>query len=250
MRLPRPTLKSPKSPNNSGFYDLLGSALFHVKKDLNGAEAAFNKALSLDGKNSDALIRLAQVQAAKGDVDQAIATCQRAIASQPRAAEFYILLGELYQSKQDWRQAKSAFEKARELQPNDPIATRDLANVLLQSGGNLDDALVLAQTAQRSMPDSPDAADTLGWVYYQKGEYPLALTLFQQALKLQEKRNLPDSPRRSLPPRIGLPKDGTTCPRAPAPGACAEDRSQLQRRRRNKESSLPTPNRDQTNQAD
>ena len=134
------------------------------------------------------------MQAAKGDLDQAIATCQRAIASQPRAAEFYILLGELYQSKQDWRQAKSAFEKARELQPNDPVATRDLANVLLQSGGNLDEALLLAQTAQRSMPDSPDAADTLGWVYYQKGEYPLALTLFQQALKLQEKRNLPDSP--------------------------------------------------------
>ena len=193
MRLPRPMRKSPNRPTNSGFYDLLGNALFQVKKDLNGAEAAFNKALSLDGKNSDALIRLTQVQAAKGDVEQAIATCQQAIKSQPSVPQLYNLLGELYQSKQDWGQAKSAFEKARELQPNDPMATRNLANVLLQSGGNLDDALLLAQTAQHSMPDSPSAADTLGWVYYQKGAYPLAVTLLEQALKLQQKNNLPDN---------------------------------------------------------
>ena len=44
------------------------------------------------------------------------------------------------------------------------------------------------------MPDSPDAADTLGWVYYQKGAYPLALSLFQQALKLQQQSHAPDNP--------------------------------------------------------
>ena len=182
-----------KSPNNIGFYDLLGNALFHVKRDLNGAEAAFNKALSLDGKDSDALLRITQVQAAKGDVEQAIATCQQAIKAQPRLPQFYNLLGELYQSKQDWREAKSAFEKARALQPNDPMAARNLANVLLQSDGNLDDALLLAQTAQHSMPDSPDAADTLGWVYYKKGAYELAVSLLEQALKLQQRTNAPDN---------------------------------------------------------
>ncbi len=69
-----------------------------------------------------------------------------------------------------------------------------LANILLQSTGSIDTALSLAQTAQRGMPDSPDAADTLGWVYYQKGAYPLAVSLFEQALKLQQKNNSPDSP--------------------------------------------------------
>ena len=54
-----------KSPNNSGFYDLLGSVLFRVKKDLNGAEAAFKRSVELDKNNSDAVIKLGQVQAAK-----------------------------------------------------------------------------------------------------------------------------------------------------------------------------------------
>jgi tetratricopeptide (TPR) repeat protein len=182
-----------KTPNNSVAYDLLGS-LLRSKKDLTGAEAAFGRAISLDAKNYDALIKLVQVQSAKGEIDRAIATCQQAIKDHPRMPEFYTLLGELYGSKQNWSEARNAYQEARNLQPNDPIATRNLADVLLQSGGNLDDALSLAQAAQRSMTDSPAAADTLGWVYYQKGEYPLALSLFEQALKLQQKRDLPDSP--------------------------------------------------------
>ena len=73
-----------KSPANSGFYDLLGSVLFHVKKDLNGAEAAFKRSVELDKNNFGAVIQLGQVQAAKGEIDQAIATYQQAIKDHPR----------------------------------------------------------------------------------------------------------------------------------------------------------------------
>ena len=105
-----------KSPNNSGFYDLLGSALFHVKKDLNGAEAAFSKALSLDGKNSDALIRLIKCRRQK-EFGSGACDLPAGDPSQPQAAEFYILLGELYQSKQDWRQAKTALRRRANCNP-------------------------------------------------------------------------------------------------------------------------------------
>ena len=182
-----------KAPNNSAFYDLLGTMLFRSKRDLDGAEAALRQAILLDGSNPNPRIKLTQVQVAKGRVDQAIATCLQAIKDQPRTPDFYIMLGELYESKQQWNEAKNALQHARELRPDNPIAMRDLANVLLAGGGNLDEALALAQSAQHSMPDSPDAADTLGWIYYHKGAYPLALNLFQQALKLQQSRNLPES---------------------------------------------------------
>ena len=46
-----------KSPNVSGFYDLLGTALFQ-KKDYSAADAAFHKAIDLDKNNSDALLKL------------------------------------------------------------------------------------------------------------------------------------------------------------------------------------------------
>jgi tetratricopeptide (TPR) repeat protein len=180
-----------KVPDNSGFYDLLGTVLFRNKKDLNGAETALQKSVELD-HNSDAVIKLGEVQAAKGEVDQAIATYQQAIKDHPRNANFDILLGELYESKRDWKSAQAAYQQALDLAPNDPLASNNLANVILQLGGNLDNALALAQTARRGMPESPDAADTLGWVYYQQKAYQPAIDLLQEALKLAEKNKTPE----------------------------------------------------------
>jgi tetratricopeptide (TPR) repeat protein len=182
-----------KAPENSEFYNLLGTSLFRAKRDFSGAEAAFSKALQLDPRNTDARLKLAQAQSTAGKLDQAIATCQQGIQTQPRVADFYILLGELYQAKENWSLAKSSLEKAREIQPGNPVTNRELANVLLDSGGNLDEALSLAQSAQRSAPNSPGAADTLGWVYYQKGEYGLALNILQQAFKLMQSQNASDN---------------------------------------------------------
>ena len=51
----------------------------------------------------------------------------------------------------------------------------------------------LAQIARQQMPDSPIAADTLGWAYYQKGAYRSAVSMLQEALKLQEKNKAPES---------------------------------------------------------
>ncbi len=181
-----------KSPNNSALYDLLGTALFNAKKDMNGAETALRKSAELNKNNSDALLKLGQVQAAKGSADDAIATYQRSLKDNPREPSFYILMGELYESKQNWERAKESYQKALEIQPDNPLASNNLAYVMVQSGGNVDVALSLAQTARRGMPDSPNAADTLGWVYYQKGAYKSAIDLFQEALKLADKNKSPE----------------------------------------------------------
>jgi tetratricopeptide (TPR) repeat protein len=105
-----------------------------------------------------------------------------------------VLLGQLYESKGDWSRAQDAYQKALELKPTDALASNNLANVIVQGGGNLDMALSLAMTARKGMPDSPDAADTLGWVYFQRGAYRSAVSLLQEALRLQEKNKAPDNP--------------------------------------------------------
>jgi len=172
-----------KVPNSSAFHDLLGTILFNNKKDMKGAEEELRKAAELDKNNSDALLKLGQVQVAQGSVDQAIATYQRSLKNNPREIRFYILIGELYESKQDWEKAKQMYQKALEIQPDNPLASNNLAYVMLQQGGNVDVALSMAQTARRGMPNSSNAADTLGWAYFQKGAYNMAIDLFKEALK-------------------------------------------------------------------
>jgi tetratricopeptide (TPR) repeat protein len=181
-----------KSPNNSNFYDLLGTALFNGKKDLPGAEAALRKAIELNKGNVDALEKLGKVQVQLGSADQALALYQHSIKDNPREVIFYILSGELYEAKKNWEQAKSMYQQALSISPDHPLASNNLAYVILEQGGNVDVAMGMAQTARRGMPDSPNAADTLGWAYYQKGIYQSAISQFQEALRLREKGGQPD----------------------------------------------------------
>ena len=183
-----------KSPNTGGFYDLLGTALFNDKKDLPGAEAALTKAVELDKSNNDALEKLGKVQVAEGSIDKALALYQQSIKENPGNVRLYILSGEFYETKQDWDHAKAMYQQALAIQPDHPLASNNLAYLLLQQGGNVDIALAMAQTARRGMSDSANAADTLGWAYYQKGVYQSAITQFQEALRLAESHGEPDDP--------------------------------------------------------
>jgi cellulose synthase operon protein C len=183
-----------KSPNNSGFYDLLGTALFRSKKDFSGAEAALEKSTALDKHNTDAWLNLCEVLAAKGEIDQAITTAQQALQDNPREPNLFVLMGKLYEAKPDWKKAEDAYQNALTLNSHDAMASNNLAKVLSQTGGNLDVALSLAQTARTGLPNSPAVADTLAWIYCQKGAYESAIGLLQEALKLQEKNKMPDNP--------------------------------------------------------
>lgn len=199
-----------KASSNSGFYDLLGTALFRNKKDLSGAQAAFTKSAELDKNNSDALIKLGQVQVAEGSVDQAITTYQRALKDNPFEATFYLLLGDLYVFKKDWKKAKEAYENDLALRPQDAVGSNNLALVVLHDGGDLNVAMSLAETARRGLPDSPSVADTLGWIYYQKGVYQSAVRMFKEALKLGGKEKAPD--QASIHYHLGLAYEKTGAP--------------------------------------
>jgi len=207
-----------KSPTTSGFYDLLGTMLFQ-RKDWKGADSALHKAIELDENNADALLKLGQVQAAEGSVSQALATYQQSIKDHPREIAFYILAGEMYESQRDWNHAKAMYQKALEIQPDNPLASNNLAYVILDEGGNVDVALAMAQTARRGMPDSSNAADTLGWAYFHKGVYKSAIDLFLESLRLNEKRGAADDP--AIHYHLGLAYEKTNQP--------AQARQQLER---------------------
>ena len=52
--------------------------------------------------------------------------------------------------------------------------------------GNLDEAVRLAQQVVQANPDVPSFADTLGWVYYQKGLYAAAADQLRKAVNIDE----------------------------------------------------------------
>jgi tetratricopeptide (TPR) repeat protein len=172
-----------KYPKNPGFHIMLGQLLMEQKKDLAGAEAEFKQASDLDKKNSEALVKLGMVQNGRGNTDQALQTYLDGAKINPKEIIFYLLAGGIYENRQDWDHAKQLYQKVLEVQPENPLASNNLAYVMLQQGGNVDVAFAMAQTARRQLPDNPNAADTLGWAFYNKHVYTSALNLFKEAVK-------------------------------------------------------------------
>src|SRR4029077_19311453 len=109
-------------------------------------------AIELDKNNSDAIEKLGKVQVQEGAPDKALALYQQTIKDNPREARFYILSGELYEARKDYDQAKAMYQQALSISPDQPLASNNLAFVMLEQGGNVDVAMGLAQTARRGMP--------------------------------------------------------------------------------------------------
>jgi tetratricopeptide (TPR) repeat protein len=182
-----------RSPNNGALYDLLGSLEFG-RGDLPDAETAFEKAAELNKNDADALVKLGQVQTARGNLDQALASWSQGARENPKEAAFYIASGGVYEQKHDLEKARYSYEKAHELKPEDPAVDNNLAYLLLETKGNPDLALALAQSARRALPESPDVADTMGSVFYRKGLYEAAISMFQEAIKLGAKNKQAENP--------------------------------------------------------
>jgi tetratricopeptide (TPR) repeat protein len=170
-----------KAPNNSAFLVLLGGLKLGVK-DLAGAEASLQKALELNKKNGEAYLLLGQVQLARGTKDKALATYEQWVKEQPGDDRGFYLLGGLYDGSGDWRKAQELYQKALQLQPENGLAANNLSFSMLEHGGNVELALSHAMAARQNLANSPNAEDTLGWAYYHKGEYKLAISMLERAL--------------------------------------------------------------------
>lgn len=171
-----------KAPDDGAPYVLLGRTEM-LRRNFDAAEKAFAKALELRPTDVGVLQALATAEKARGELDAAVASYQRAIKLQPKNAEPYLLLASLKERQGQWQEAQTLYQKALEIKPGDPLASNNLANILLDHDGNVDVALSLAQTARRAMPEFPAIADTLAWAYVSKGTYGLAIDLLEDVIK-------------------------------------------------------------------
>ena len=172
-----------KSPQNPDMYTLLAD-LQMATKDTAGAVASAEKALQLNPNDNSAVIAYSRAQVANGDTGAATAKWQQWTAAHPNDAQAYTMLGSLQEAQGEQDKAIDNYKKALSIQPEQPVAANNLAYLMVQTGQNLDVALSLAQVARRALPNAPSTADTLAWIYYQKGNYASGRDLLEDAVKL------------------------------------------------------------------
>ena len=171
-----------KAPQNSGMYVLL-SDLQMATGDKAGAVTSAERAMQLNANDNSAVIAYSRAEVANGNTPAALQRWQQWIAVHPNDAQAYTVLGSLQEAQGNRDQAMGSYKKALSIQPEQPIAANNLAYLMVETGQNLDVALSLAQIARRALPNAPNTADTLAWIYYQKGNYASGRDLLEDAVK-------------------------------------------------------------------
>jgi Tfp pilus assembly protein PilF len=113
----------------------------------------------------------------QNSLDKAIQEYANALKVNPKFYQAHVVLGTIYESKNDLEKAKNHYREALKISPESPNAANNLAWILVETGGDLNEAMKLAQTALNGelKENEPAVRDTLGWIYYKNGAYTAAI---------------------------------------------------------------------------
>jgi tetratricopeptide (TPR) repeat protein len=171
-----------KNPNSLDLHLAIGNISVRAGRYDDGI-AEFTRVLNALDKNSkargDIYLRLGETYRRKGDDAGAVRVLQEARQVLPDNIMVISTLALTLDHAGRWNEAKQMYEAALKLDPNNGIALNNLAFLLAEHNGDLDDALTKATRAKQLLPDIPEVADTLGWIYLKKNLADSAIEIFR-----------------------------------------------------------------------
>jgi tetratricopeptide (TPR) repeat protein len=179
-----------KSPDRVDLQKELGNAEMAAGQ-FDGAIATFQAQIgkAKDNKEkADLYVRMGQAWRFRGDTQKAIEAFEQARQLYPDNAAINATLAMIYDEGGRKDMARKYYEATIKLSPNDATALNNLAYLLAESNGNLDEALTYATRAKQRMPNFAEISDTLGWIYLKKNLTDSAVDTFK-TLVLQQPQN-------------------------------------------------------------
>lgn len=159
---------------------LLGAVLM-ASGDSAKAEEVFKQAASSES-NASGNTALAQFYFSTRDLEKAEEAIRAGLEKDGDSTALQMMLTTLFQQTERFDDAIAIYEEIFERDPGSTIVANDLASLLSERRGDeasLDRALDIAQRFRTS--EVPQYQDTLGWIYYLRGEYSSALPLLRSA---------------------------------------------------------------------
>ncbi len=167
-------------PDSASLHALMGTTLARAYRAID-ARGAFERALSIEPNQPEALGGLAALAGAAGDTRRAIELFDRAAAVDPRNPVYAYAAAQLLWRAGDGDAAEARLRILVRRSAAHAGARNDLAWLLATEGRDLDLALSLAREASRLRPESA-TLDTLGFVHIQRGENERAVDVLEQAI--------------------------------------------------------------------
>ncbi len=91
-------------------------------------------------------------------------------------------LGDAYAAQKSWEDADASYEEALRLNADNDIVLNNYAYYLSTRSERLDEAKEMSQRSLEAEPQNAAYLDTLGWIYFKKGDYENARTWIQASI--------------------------------------------------------------------
>lgn len=195
--------------DNMQQYDLAAEAFSQISAEspaFQSAELGRAETLRKAGKSEaaievlEALARafpdMPRVHATAGDTYREAGQLEKAKAAYSRALDLYdetdplkwfiyYARGITNHSLDDWPATESDFRAALALNPDQPQVLNYLGYSMVERNINMDEALVMIETAVAAEPQNGAIVDSLGWVLFQRGDYENAVVHLENAAALE-----------------------------------------------------------------
>jgi tetratricopeptide (TPR) repeat protein len=168
------------APPRPDSYELLGR-LYLLQHDADSAAVACRQALALGPDRWLPHFLLGQAARQNKQFSEAEAEYTETIRRNPRMIAAYVAASEIEMGQGQYEKAKNYLDAAKKQDPDSISANRALIQWYADRGENLEVALTGAQELKARFPEDQYLSDTLGWLYYQKRLYSLALQQLKPA---------------------------------------------------------------------
>lgn len=116
---------------------------------------------------------------------QAIKYLAKSDEVEPENMQTLLALSAAYDEVREYNRSEEIYAKLIKLEPDSPIVLNNYAYHLSVMGVHLKEALEMVKKALQADEDNAPYLDTLGWIYYQLGDYQNAKSYIEKSLALR-----------------------------------------------------------------
>jgi tetratricopeptide (TPR) repeat protein len=163
--------------DSSLIHNMLGALALHANRN----DVAIDEYKTLLADNPDStelLLTLSEAYRRKSDWGDSIAVLERAQKAQPQALLPAAMLASTLEGSGRPDLAIAQYRRVLKLHPDNPKVLNNLAFLIVETQGDVNEALRMSQQAVQQDPNDPQFADTLGWIYFKKNMFDGAIQIF------------------------------------------------------------------------